>query len=340
MIINTKRLILRPWEQSDAEELYKYASSPDVGSIAGWRPHTSVDYSLNIIKTVLCEPETYAVVLKETGKPVGSIGIMFEGTAPIKKGEAEIGYWLGKPHWGNGYIPEAIQAILKRCFLKLELQGVWCGYYDGNIKSKRVQEKCGFIYHHTEENKKCVLMDDIRTEHFTYMSKKLWGNMRKIRKGKITDLPYLTEIYNYEVKNGVATLDIKPKTLKDRELWFYAHNIKNHPLIVFEENNEVVGYASLSPYRPKEAYKGTVELSIYVSEKYRGMGIATALLNKLLMMARNDKRTHTVVSVITGGNLSSVKLHEKFSFSYCGTIKNVAIKFGKYIDIDNYSLEV
>ena len=70
MILQTERLFLRPWEDSDAEELYKYAKDPRVGPIAGWPVHTSVENSLEIIRGVLSEPETYAVVLKETGLPM------------------------------------------------------------------------------------------------------------------------------------------------------------------------------------------------------------------------------------------------------------------------------
>ena len=76
MTIETERLLLRPWEAADAEELYKYARDPAVGPIAGWPPHTSVENSREIIRGVLSAPETYAVVLKETGLPVGSIGLM------------------------------------------------------------------------------------------------------------------------------------------------------------------------------------------------------------------------------------------------------------------------
>jgi len=181
MEIETKRLILRPWRDDDAEELYKYAKDERVGPIAGWPVHTSVQNSLEIIRTVLSEPETYAVVLKKTNKPVGSIGILFHGNgnAPIKEDEAEIGYWIGVPYWGQGLIPEAVESILCRCFEKLDRVGVWCGYYDGNTKSKRVQEKCGFVYHHTDKNKKCPLMGDIRTEHFTYMTYEQWKGRKK-----------------------------------------------------------------------------------------------------------------------------------------------------------------
>ena len=97
-MIETERLILRPWQESEAEILYKYACDPDIGPIAGWQPHTSVENSLEIIRTVFSAPETYAVVLKDTGDPVGSCGIMFADglhSAAMKPGEAEIGYCIG-----------------------------------------------------------------------------------------------------------------------------------------------------------------------------------------------------------------------------------------------------
>lgn len=176
MILETERLLLRPWQDSDAEELYRYAKDPRVGPIAGWPAHTSVEDSLEIIRGVLDQPETYAVVLKETGKPVGSVGIMRKahGSAPIGETEAEIGYWIGVPYWGRGLIPEAVGELLRRCFEELGCTGVWCGYFDGNQKSKRVQEKCGFIAHHTDRDKPYAPMNDIRTEHFTYLSKETW----------------------------------------------------------------------------------------------------------------------------------------------------------------------
>lgn len=172
-MIETERLIIRPWQESEAAILFKYASDPDIGLIAGWAPHTSVENSREIIRTVFSAPETYAVVLKETGEPVGSCGIMFtEGlhTADMGQAEAEIGYWIGKPYWGQGLIPEAVKALLARCFKDLRLDAVWCGYYDANTKSKRVCEKCGFRYHHTNHDIISPLGDK-RIEYFYIMTK-------------------------------------------------------------------------------------------------------------------------------------------------------------------------
>lgn len=161
-----------------------------------------------------------------------------------------------------------------------------------------------------------------------------------IRQAKIEDLPELLAIYNYEVEHGVATFDLNPKTMKERQEWFDAHNRDNHPLIVAELGGHVAGYASLSAYREKEAYRSTVELSVYVGAEYRGQGVATELMQEILKLARQDADTHMVVSVITAGNEASIRLHEKFGFAFCGTIHALGRKFGEYLDIENYELMV
>lgn len=162
--LETSRLILRPWKETDAASLYKYARDPMVGTKAGWPPHTSVENSLTIIRSVFSAPEIYAVVLKETQEPIGSIGLLLKEANENQ--EAEIGYWIGKPYWGQGLIPEAVRCILQRGFTELNLITIWGGYYEGNNQSCKVMKKCGFIYHHTKYDKISPL-GDIRTEHFT-----------------------------------------------------------------------------------------------------------------------------------------------------------------------------
>ena len=136
-----------------------------------------------------------------------------------------------------------------------------------------------------------------------------------VRKAEERDLPELLEIYNYEVLNGVATLDLHEKTLDERKMWFSEHT-GSHKIIVAEIDGKAVGYASLSPYRQKEAYKSTVELSIYVDVNFRGRGIAKTLMREILEIARSDKSLHNVVSVITSGNEASEKLSPGFGFPF------------------------
>lgn len=180
MILETKRLILRPWEESDAEDLYLYASSPLVGPAAGWPVHTSVENSRDIIRNVLSAPETYAVVLKETGHAIGSVGLKIGDASDlgIPDTQAEFGYWLGVPYWGQGLIPEAVHALIQYGFEELNLECIWCGYYDGNEKSKRVQEKCGFTYQYTRESIYVSLIDAYKTEHISVVTRQQWMDNR------------------------------------------------------------------------------------------------------------------------------------------------------------------
>ena len=173
-VLETERLILRHWEESDAEECYKYAKDPRVGPGAGWPAHGSVDESRQIIREVLSGDEIYAIVLKETGLPVGSIGLHFNSDLAHKDGEAELGYWIGVPYWGKGLVPEAGREMLRHGFSDLGLERIWCGYYDSNDKSRRVQEKLGFKYQWTTEDAPVPQMGETRKGHVNCMTKEDW----------------------------------------------------------------------------------------------------------------------------------------------------------------------
>lgn len=177
MILTTDRLILRPWLESDAENLYKYAKNPKIGPIAGWPVHTSVGNSREIINNVLAAPQTYAICLSKDNKAIGSIGLMIGENSNIctHSDEGEIGYWIGFQFWGQGLIPEAVRELMRYAFEELKMKKLWCGYFDGNENSARVQEKCGFIYQCTRKDEPWPLMNDIRTEHITCITKEQWN---------------------------------------------------------------------------------------------------------------------------------------------------------------------
>lgn len=161
-----------------------------------------------------------------------------------------------------------------------------------------------------------------------------------IRRAERADVPALLKIYNNEVEHSFATLDLTPKRLDEWERWFFRHNIDNHPLLVAEIDGVIAGYVSLSGFREKEGYSSSVELSIYVGEGFRRLGVASALMTEIIALARSDERIHSIVSILTDVNKASHRLHEKFGFSYCGRVREAGIKFGKYIDIDYYQLIV
>lgn len=161
-----------------------------------------------------------------------------------------------------------------------------------------------------------------------------------LRPARESDVQELLDIFNYEVEHSRATFSLRPRTFEERMQWFHEHSGGAHPLIVSEEDGRVTGYASLSVYRANDAYARTVELSIYVHHEYRGRKIGDALMKEILDIARREEGVHTVISVITSENLPSIRLHRKFGFTYCGTMKEVGLKFGRWMDIDNYQLIV
>ncbi len=175
-ILQTERLILRRWDESDADDLFKYASDPDVGPIAGWPPHNSVDESRDVIRNVLNGREAYAICLKEDGKAIGAIELKLNGYTEMtdRDDECEMGFWLGKPFWGQGIMPEAVMEVLRHAFEDCGMQKVWIGYYEGNTKSGRVQEKCGFKYQRKAENVDVPLMREKRTSYVSLMTKEDW----------------------------------------------------------------------------------------------------------------------------------------------------------------------
>lgn len=181
MILHTENLTLRPWREEDAESLYEYAKDPDVGPIAGWPAHRSVEESRMVIREVFSAPECYAICLHGEDKPIGSIALKLNGQTDMteRDDECELGYWLGKPFWGRGYIPEAATELLCHGFEELSMTTIWCGYYDGNHKSKRVQEKLGFRYHHTCDEVEVPLMNEVRIGHTNYMTRQQWEERRR-----------------------------------------------------------------------------------------------------------------------------------------------------------------
>lgn len=148
-IIETERLVLRPFKWDDLDDFFAYASVEGVGEMAGWPHHENKDKSKEILSRFIDEDKTFAVCLKENGRVVGSLGIEFYG-AEDKLTEfdgykgREIGYVLARDQWGKGLMAEAVKAVINYLFDEKDLDFLTCGYYDFNNQSRRVQEKCGF----------------------------------------------------------------------------------------------------------------------------------------------------------------------------------------------------
>lgn len=156
-----------------------------------------------------------------------------------------------------------------------------------------------------------------------------------IRPARIEDLPALTEIYNYEILHGNATFDTSPFTLSQRQEWFSAHT-DSRILLVRQQEETIVGYASFSTFNPKPAYHGCVELSLYIHHRHRGQGHGKALISAIMDFFHSREDLHTIVSLITQGNKASIGLHRQMGFIHTGTLRAAGIKEDKLLDVEIY----
>ena len=134
VILETPRLRLRPFRESDAADVYAYARDPRVGPIAGWPSHQSEEESREIIRTVFSAPGVFAMELRETGTVIGSVGFVGNHPAGVCSDcpDDEVGYALYPAFWGRGLVPEAVKTVLEYGFTQLGFWRIWCGHYAGN----------------------------------------------------------------------------------------------------------------------------------------------------------------------------------------------------------------
>ena len=145
--LETERLLLRQWQETDAEDVYAYASGRKVGPMAGWKPHETLEETKSLLKIFAEKDEIWALELKETGKVVGSLGLhKSQKTGVALPYDFELGYVLAEPYWGRGLVPEAARRALAFAFEELNADTLLVSHFSFNFQSKRVIEKLGFEY--------------------------------------------------------------------------------------------------------------------------------------------------------------------------------------------------
>ena len=173
MYLETERLILRPFTEEDADGLYAYASHPEVGPPAGWKPHDSAEESLRVIREIFQPANSLAVVRKSDGRLIGSAGFVDRHRTELGTPSEEIGYSLARDCWGQDLIPEAVAAIIRHAFTQMDYQALWAAYYDGNRKSKRVMQKCGMTYR-LSRVEPVEQLNETRLAHYFAITRREW----------------------------------------------------------------------------------------------------------------------------------------------------------------------
>ena len=154
----------------------------------------------------------------------------------------------------------------------------------------------------------------------------------RARLATIDDAEATRAIYNLEVTESTVTFDLVPRTLEQQQAYLVARS-GAHAVLVAEDDRDVVGFASFSPYRDRPAYSTTVEDSVYVRRDQQGKGVGKLLLGELVAIARSHG-FHTIMARIVGGHDASIALHRALGFEFVGTEREVGRKFGHWLDVD------
>lgn len=155
--------------------------------------------------------------------------------------------------------------------------------------------------------------------------------MLTLSRATIDHLEGITEIYNEAVLTTTATFDLEPVGLDEQRIWFAEHGNK-YPIFVALEDDNVLGWISLSKWSGRCAYADTAEISIYIRDGFRGKGIGRMLMEKVLAEGK-ETGIHTVIARIADESEASIRLHESAGFTHIGTMKEVGKKFGKLLDV-------
>lgn len=154
----------------------------------------------------------------------------------------------------------------------------------------------------------------------------------KIRLATIDDAEAIRAIYNREVLGSTVTTDLVARSPEDQLAWMDEHSGAHPAVVAVDEQGGVCGFGSLSPYRSRPAYRTTVEDSVYVHPDHQGRGVGRELLTELVNLA-GAHGFHAVIARIVGDHAASVGLHRACGFEEVGVEREVARKFGRWLDV-------
>ena len=156
--------------------------------------------------------------------------------------------------------------------------------------------------------------------------------MPRVRLARVDDADAIRSIYNLEVTESTVTFDLVPRSILDQRRWLEQHAGAHPAVVAVDDEDVVVGFASLSPYRSRPAYSTTVEDSVYVRRDRQRQGVGRVLLQELLRLATLHG-FHTVIGRIVDGHEASIALHRLCGFGLVGVEKEVGRKFGRWLDV-------
>ena len=336
--IETERLILRPWRETDLEDFYEYAKVDGVGQLAGWLPHKSIEESRVILSMFIAEKKTFALELKENGKVIGSLGLE-DREEELEVWEnsmgREIGYVLSKDYWGQGLMPEAVKAVIDHCFKELSFDWLTCGYFIRNSQSRRVVEKCGFRYikyviHHTrygtEEPSKLYILENPEkliarmTAPFDASSVRLETERLYLRPVNQNDLTDIHEVISDPEVAATAGFS-RSESLDQSAQRMLEYMDDNETLaLVLKENHKMIGTISVQkrewPMYPIDRRLQGRELGFDLNRAYWGRGLMPEAVKAVCDYCFSTLGYDFVSAGYFLGNTQSCRVIEKCGFQF------------------------
>ena len=235
--LETVRLLIRPFQEEDADAFFACCQNPNLGNNAGWAPHKTIEESREILQNVFIGQENiWAMILKDAQQLIGSIGIV-----PDPKRENPqvrmLGYWLDEAHWGKGYMTEAVQAILNYGFNELQLSLITANCYPHNKRSQQVLERNGFIYEGVLHQAELTYNGNI-FDHLCYY-------LPNICQPAPQDYDEILEVWEASVRHT-------HHFLTEEHIQFYKPLVRNHYLpavelyIIRDAGRKIVAFMGLS----------------------------------------------------------------------------------------------
>lgn len=294
----TDRLILRQWRTSDAEAMYEYAKNPKVGPKAGWKPHSSIEESKQIIDMFLEGDETWAIVLKDGGKLLGSIGLhKGDKRRPGIDGVYTLGYVLAEEHWGHGYTYEACREVIRFAFEEIEAEMLVVNHFAFNKQSQRVIEKCGFTCEGFRRKAYKRGYDGKVLDEVCYsMIPAEFSVNRKVNHNEAADRDEKFSAVRMSTENAYVCCEWRypePMDIYNSTPQSYQRNVQD--IIDRANGNEYFAvYNSISEFFGMYAYKftdaGILELEFRVEPEKMGRGFTKSFVNECIRFARENYR--------------------------------------------------
>ncbi len=301
VVLETDRLILRPWRETDAADMFEYAKDPEVGPNAGWKPHESPEESLGIVKRWAedwLNPDSgnfeLALELKESGKVIGSVGIDNDGWRTKAPNSWCMGYVLGRDYWGRGLMTEAVEAAIDYAFGPLGAKLLCINHYPDNLRSKRVIEKSGFTFEGTLRQATALFDGTVKDLCCYSMTAAEYWLLRAKELGFSLELPEnvsFKKIAAYQDEWGSCRMipgSLSPeKAGGDLERWLegqIAHRTYRKPPYVtahtylLMKDGEIVGGLDLRHHLSENLLKTGGHIGYGIRPKERGKGYAPCML--------------------------------------------------------------